>query len=456
MIILLSCLVALPCFSSVLESDGAQRIIYSRETAGGYLAHGSLSAGWNGMPQLVSCSINQSGIITSQTTALLIGEPLCATDFLNGSVVVCNSYGDNVSHIFCADYSGSEEWITQLSGDILDNPAIGSSFSEVIVAGNDSEFPRVLMLDDLGNVLWDQTYTSVSFSVRDVCFFDDKIYVLGTAKESGWQSNLCILVLNTTGGTPELHSLFSGAGRCSPEAIEVDSRGLFILLNTMTSSNNMIYETSLLKLSFAFETLWTGSLSGPSWERGADMVPLANGGFVVCGWTNSLPLSESNRSDMILSEFDENGQITWSRTHGTLSTDYGLSIAAVSDGGFVVSGCVTQEFYQGWLLKTDSLGMMEPQGVDNSQSISFDVWPEVNPVRSTFLSLAVTTDVCRELDIRIYDITGRVVERLPATVSSGNSIVTLPFALPEGVYSVRVQSEGDELVFRTVVCGSVL
>jgi len=455
-IILLSCLVALPCFSSVLDSDGAQRILYSRQTDGGYLAHGSLSAGWNGTPHLVSYLVNQGGIITSQTTALLIGEPLCATDFLNGSVVVCNSYGENVSHIFCADESGSEEWITQLSGDILDNPAIRSSSSEVIVAGNDSDFPRVLMLDDLGNVLWDRTYPSISFSVRDVCSFDDKIYVLGTAEEVGWQSSVCILVLNSAGGTPELHSFFSGAERCSPEAIEVDSRGLFILLNTMTSSNNMIYETSLLKLSFAFETLWTGSLSGPSWERGADMVPLANGGFVVCGWTNSLPLSESNRSDMILSEFDENGQVTWSRTHGTLSADYGLSISAVSDGGFIVSGCVTQQFYQGWLLKTDSLGMTEPQGVYNSQSIAFDVWPEVNPVGNAFLSLAVTTGVCRDLEIRVYDITGRVVDRSLVSVSSGNNTVAIPFALPEGVYLVRVQSEGDELVFRTVVCGSLL
>ncbi len=432
-------------------------MIYSRETGGDYLAHGSVSPGWGGIPQLISYTIDQSGIIISQTTAGFEGEPLCATDFLDGSVVVCNSYDSNVSRIYCTDGSGSEQWLTHLSGDILDNPAVRSSASEVIVAGNNSEFPRVVMLDDLGNVLWDHTYPSFSFSVRDVCSFDDEIFVLGTPEESGWQSNLCILVLNKTGGAqPALHSLFSGAGRCSPEAIEVDSRGLFILMNIMTSSNNMIYETRLLKLSFGFETLWTGFLSGTSWDRGTDMISLANGGFAVCGWTNSLPLSESNRSDMILSEFDQNGQILWSRVHGALSTDYGLSVAPVRDGGFIVSGCVTQDIYQGWLLKTDSLGLIEPQGVNYSQSVAFDVWLEANPVRNSFLNLAVTTEVCRDLEIHIYDVTGRVVDRVFASVSNGNSVVNLPFSLPAGVYSVRVQSEGDELVFRTVVCGSIL
>lgn len=439
----------------MLQSDGAQRIIYSRETGGDYLAHGSVSPGWGGIPHLISYSIDHSGNVISQTIALFKGEPLCATDFLDGSVVLCNSYEESVSRLLCTDGSGSEQWLTELAGGVLDNPAIRSSAAEVIVAGNDSEIPRVLMLDDLGNVLWDHTYPSFSFSVRDVCSFDDEIFVLGTAEEPGWCSNMSVLVLNNAGGAPELHSLYSGAGRCSPEAIEVDSRGLFILVNAMTSSNNMIYETSLLKLSFAFETLWTGSLCGSSWERGADMVSLDNGGFTVCGWTNSLPLSESNRSDMILSEFDQNGQISWSRTHGTISTDYGLSVSAVSDGGFIVSGCVTQDLYQGWLLKTDSLGMVETQGVSYLQTRLFTVRPEANPVKTSFLSLAVTTEVCRDLEIHIYDLAGRVVDRVLTSVSNGNSVVSLPFSLPAGVYTVRVQSEGYELVFRTVVCGSI-
>ncbi len=61
----------------------------------------------------------------------------------------------------------------------------------------------------------------------------------------------------------------------------------------------------------------------------------------------------------MLCRFSESGELLWSVNHGTPSTDYGLSLTGVSDGGFAVSGCVTEDLYQGWVLRTDSLGSIE-------------------------------------------------------------------------------------------------
>ncbi|MCK5131801.1 MAG: T9SS type A sorting domain-containing protein [Candidatus Sabulitectum sp.] len=449
----MSILVSLPCFSSVLQSEGAQSITYSRETDNGYLILGSLSDGWGGVPHLVIYTMDQYGVVISQTEAAFTGEPARAADFQDGAVVVCTDGENNVSRVAYFDNTGSEQWLSILPGGALGNAAVRATGSDFIVAGNDSEAPRVARFDNLGNLLWNVSYPAMPFSVRDVCSYNGEIFVLGTAEEPGWQSNVCLLVLNDAGGVLELHTLFSGEGRLSPEAIEVDSRGLFILLNAMTDLNNMIFETRLLKLNFSLETIWTGSLSGSSWERGSDMVTLGNGGFGVCGWTNSLPLSESNRSDMVLAEFDENGQTAWRRTHGTSSTDYGLSLSAVSDGGFLVSGCVTEALYKGWLVKTDSLGLLEPQGVSDFQPPAFSAVPLSNPLVNGMLSFTVNTSDSRVIHVSVYDMAGRTVAGISRAVAAGANQINLNTDVPSGVYSVRVSSDKHESIFRAVVCG---
>lgn len=449
----MSILVSLPCFSSVFQSEGAQSIAFSRETDNGYLILGSLSDSWGGVPHLVIYTMDQYGVVISQTGAAFTGEPVSAADFQDGAAVVCTDGENDVSRVAYFDNAGSEQWLSMLPGGALGNAAVKSTGSNVTVAGNNSETPRVARLDNLGNVLWDFTYPAMSFSVRDVCSYGGEIFVLGRAEEPGWQSNVCLLVLNDTGGVLELHTLFSAEGRLSPEAIEVDSRGLFILLNAMTDLNNMIFETRLQKLNFSLETMWTGTLSGSSWERGSDMVTLANGGFGVCGWTNSLPLSESNRSDMVLAEFDENGQTAWRRTHGTPSTDYGLSLSAVSDGGFLVSGCVTGALYKGWLVKTDLQGFLEPQGVSNSRPVFFIAVPLSNPLVNGMLSFMVNTSNPGVIYVSVYDLAGRTVTGISRAVAAGANQINLNTDLPPGVYSVRVSSDKHESIFRAVVCG---
>ena len=448
-----SALVALPCFSSVLLSEGAQSIVYTREIDSGYLAVGSLSDGWGGAPHTVVYKMDQYGMVISQTTSSSPGEPFAATDYEDGVAVVCLDFQNELSRVAYFDNAGSEQWVSQLSGGIFENAVIRSSSADLIVAGNDSGSPRLVKLDNLGNILWSTTYPAISFSVRDVCSCDGEIFVLGTTEEPGWQSNVCLLVVDFIGGSPDLYTLFSGEGRCSPEAIEVDSRGIFILLNAMTIENNMIYETKLIKLSSSLETLWTASFAGTSWQRGSDLISLDSGSFGVCGWTNSIPLSESNRSDLMLCEFNESGELEWDRAHGTLSTDYGLSLSAVSDGGFLVSGCITEDLYQGWLLKTDSLGLIEPQGISDSSQSEFIAVPLSNPLVNGILPLIVNSPDSGVIEIFIYDIAGRTVAGLSSSIATGENLINLPVVLPPGVYSVRISSGIYESIFRTVVSG---
>lgn len=455
MIQLLSVLLSLPYFSTVIYSDGAQLLEYSRGIDNGYLAVGANSPEWGGIPQALISVFDEYGMVSSQSALSFSGEPLTAVDFQSGAVILAADAVNGESRLVFIDASGNEQWISLFTGEFMSDAALCTDESDLFLSSSGSGFLKVAGISDQGAVLWNNDYPAIEFTVRDMCTFDESIYILGTLEHPGWQSDLSLLKLNLSGGNPELLSIIPPTGRYSPEVITVDLRGIFILVNTMTESSGMYYETQLIKLNEAGVTQWTGSLAGSSWNRGTDMISLDDGGFVLCGWTNSIPVSESNRSDLSIAKFSESGDLLWERKHGTSSPDYGLNIAAVSDEGLIIAGCVTEVLYQGWLLKTDSLGYLEPQGFEESGSASFSAYPLCNPVRNAVLSLAVVVEQSEILDVSTFDLSGRLVQTANVAVPPGNNTLNLSFPLPAGVYSVRISGESGESVFRTVVCGGV-
>lgn len=456
MIQLLLILMSEPCFSSIIPSDGAQTVIYTEETSTGYLALGSLFPSWGGSAHLAIYTLNETGTVILSGSASFDGEPVCAVGMPSGAAVVCIDRENGISRISLIDESGTEQWVTDFAGGFDANASVSSSGTDILLAGNDaltSLVPHVALLNAQGDVQWDYDYTVNNFEVRDVCCYNNQIFILGCSEQPGWQSDIDLMVTDGNGCNPQYYSLSCVDGRYSPEAILVDARGIFLLVNTMAGSNGMVYDGQLIKLNFSMEIQWTGTVSGSGWIRGVEMISLADGGFALCGWTNSLPFSESDRSDLMLCRFNESGELLWNVNHGTPSTDYGLSLTGVSDGGFAVSGCVTEDLYQGWVLKTDSLGSIEPQGIEFNESVGFSVHQLSNPISDGNLSFKVNTSVSGLLEISIYDMAGRRVSMLNTPVAEGESTINKPISLPSGIYTVRVSDGISESVFRSVVLG---
>ncbi|MCK5115478.1 MAG: T9SS type A sorting domain-containing protein [Candidatus Aegiribacteria sp.] len=456
MIQLLLILLSQPCFSSVIPSDGAQTVIFTGETSTGYLALGSLFPSWGGSAHLIIYTLNETGIVTSSGSASFKGEPVCAAQLPEGAAVVCIDRENGISRLSLIDASGSEQWVTDFAGGFNANASVRSSGTDILLAGNDvltPLIPRVALLSEQGDIQWNYQYTESLFEVRDVSCYNDQIFVLGCSEQPGWQSDINLMVTDGSGCNPQYFSISSVDGRFSPEAIQVDSRGIFLLVNTLTGSNGMVYDGQLIKLNFSMEIQWTGTVSGSSWIRGVEMISLADGGFALCGWTNSLPFSESDRSDLMLCKFNENGELLWNVNHGTLSTDYGFCLTGVSDGGFAVSGCVTEDLYQGWVLKTDSLGNVEPQGIEYTENVAFSIHQLSNPITDGNLSFLVNTPDSGMLEIRIYDMAGRQVTMMHTSVAQGVSTINQAISLPSGIYTVRVTDGLTDSIFRSVVLG---
>ncbi len=456
MIQLLLILLSQPCFSTVIPSDGAQTVIYAGETATGYLALGSLFPSWGGSAHLAIYTLNETGMVSSSGSASFNGEPVCAAQLPEGAAVVCIDKEHGISRLSHIDDSGIEQWVTDFDGGFDANAFVRPAGTDILLAGNDALtplVPRVALLSEQGDVQWNYDYTENQFEVRDVCWYGDQIFVLGCSGQPGWQSDIDLMVTDGNGCNPQYFSLPCADGRYSPEAIQVDARGVFLLVNTMTGSNGMVYDGQLIKLNFSMEIQWIGSVIGSGWIRGVEMISSPDGGFALCGWTNSLPFSESDRSDLMLCKFSENGELLWNVNHGTSSTDYGLCLTGVSDGGFAVSGCVTEDLYQGWVLKTDSLGNIEPQGIEYTENIAFSIHQLSNPITDGNLSFLVNAPVSGIFKICIYDMAGRRVTVLNTAVAQGENAINHSISLPSGIYTVLVSNGLSESVFRSVVLG---
>lgn len=107
----------------------------------------------------------------------------------------------------------------------------------------------------------------------------------------------------------------------------------------------------LIKTDADGDTLWTKSLIG----NGHSIQQTSDGGYIITGDLNS---------DVLLVKTDANGDTLWTKIfngHGHIPpiNDWGNSIDATSDGGYVIAGRTrSASFFDGsiWLIKTNANG----------------------------------------------------------------------------------------------------
>jgi len=135
--------------------------------------------------------------------------------------------------------------------------------------------------------------------------------------------------------------------------------GGYAVLGSTFSFGDGDHDIYLLRLNSFGDTLWTRSYGGSSADYGHDIQTTSDSGFIIVGLTRSFG---SGNGDVYLIKTDSSGNVTWSRTFGGGEFDEGWSVRQASDGGFVVCG-TTNSFGAGYadvyLLKTDASGNLQ-------------------------------------------------------------------------------------------------
>jgi uncharacterized delta-60 repeat protein len=135
---------------------------------------------------------------------------------------------------------------------------------------------------------------------------------------------------------------------------EMEDGGVVLAGRTNYSPNDV--DAWLVKTDSNGNVLWTRMLGGGSTEVANDVVSRPGGGYAMAGLTESYG---AGGEDVYFATVTAQGDAQSFNYWGGTSSDVGNSLAATSDGGFIIAG-ETRSFGTGeadfWLIKTNASG----------------------------------------------------------------------------------------------------
>ena len=114
----------------------------------------------------------------------------------------------------------------------------------------------------------------------------------------------------------------------------------------------------IVKHNSAGDILWSKTWGGPGDESAISVISSSDGGFVVAGTTTTF--DTIGGEDGFLLKYTSNGDLSWSRTFGSTSTDLVNYAAKTSDGGYIVVGdsTISNANDDAFIAKIDSGGTL--------------------------------------------------------------------------------------------------
>ncbi len=166
---------------------------------------------------------------------------------------------------------------------------------------------------------------------------------------------LIFLSSNCTSQTVTFQKTFGGADPETSYSVQQISDGGYVLVGA-TKSFGTSLDAYIIRLDSNGDTLWTRIFGGTASEGGKSVQQTSDGGFVICGTTQSFG---AGGNDVYLTKIDSTGSILWFKTFGGTRGDFGETVKKTSDGGFIINGS-TDSFGPGgsdvYVIKTDSSG----------------------------------------------------------------------------------------------------
>lgn len=157
---------------------------------------------------------------------------------------------------------------------------------------------------------------------------------------------------------------------------------------------------------------WARAIGGSGDDRSVGLAKLADGGFLVTGYTQSA----GGGQDILLLKIDDAGNLLWTKTLGGADTEVVWGLTPTTDGGFAIVG-MTKSYGAGggdlFVLKTDANGNYtgcladwSPQVMEVTPSVTVATQSLINYTpRVTSSNPALTApsptvnDVCQPLDV---------------------------------------------------------
>jgi hypothetical protein len=143
---------------------------------------------------------------------------------------------------------------------------------------------------------------------------------------------------------------FGGSEWDEANAVIEIANGGFVIAGFTNSFGEGSSDIFLIKTNSNGDSVWTKTYGGIGWDVAESVDETQDGGYIIAGYTYSFGNGES---DVYLVRTDSDGNILWERTYGGITEDCGNSVQQTTDGGFIVTGISELSIY---LIKTDQNG----------------------------------------------------------------------------------------------------
>ena len=233
-------------------------------------------------------------------------------------------------------YFGGERWEEGFSvKETTDGGLIlfGATFS----TGAGEWDMYLVKTDKDGNEEWSKTYGDVKYDKgASVAQTTDGGYILfGKTNSFGAEGWDMYLVKTDKDGNKEWEQFYGGSADDIGTSVAQTSDGGYVIFGYSMSFGRRDWDMAMYKTDSKGEVLWEKSFGGTGREEGYSVKQTSDGGYILCGLTDSLG---AGSYDMYLIKTDSSGNNVWERVLGGINSEYGYSVKQTSDGGYILFG----------------------------------------------------------------------------------------------------------------------
>jgi hypothetical protein len=324
-------------------------------------------------------------------------------------------------HLFKFDKNGDSLWSRQIGNNdwgqaIQERPDHG-----FMIAGS-----RLFRTDSIGNLTWSTPYPPFQY------MYIEKTLNGGYAMVSSGSGFIFLTLVDAIGYLDTAYAYQGYLFNPSNNVICSTSDSGFVITGL-----NINREAVVIRIDGNGDTLWTRVV--PS-NYGAGVVQKSDGGYAVVS-------SDTNQTEIYLTSLDTSGIVQWTRQYNYPLLRWAQSMDYTTDGGFVLCGSTNSYYASGvgydmLVIKTDSTGDAHGVGVhENENSTSTNVYP--NPTSGK--AEIVFDHQVNNAIVRVMNASGQLIKS-EENVSGANYIFDGQF-LPAGIYYVDVL-ENDAVIAR--------
>ena len=298
-----------------------------------------------------SAATNDGGYIITGLTQSMVDS--------NGDIVVIkvSAHGDTT-------------WSRTFGGPYLEggNFVMQTADGNYMVSGHTQDFGAqdcdafLLKLDQYGNNMWIKTYGGDSDDISEsVVELLDGSFVIGGMTASygntGISMNRHVYFIKTnSAGDTAWTKVYAGSGVEECYSIASMADGGFLAACWTSSRGAGEADGWLMRLNSTGDTLWTRLYQNGGDIRFYKILPTADNGFLLAGYTTPTP---GGKTDGMIVKLDANGNEQWRKTFSDPSASILLhDVAQLPTGNFMLTGSnfVTPATSNVYILTTDGNG----------------------------------------------------------------------------------------------------